>query len=187
MLSQDRFTARHICNCSLCINIAVCTLTLTSHVSTKLSCFISYSFRHRTPSFHSCEFLFYLTCVYEQVVINLFHFLGTVNHLQFIQYYSYSPYLVVISYFCLTAEWNLVIREARVKSADTKNNFISMDQTSMLMLMLMLMLLDRSSSFASLTRPSLSKPCFRYQPWYGQSRLRLTARFIRPDLRMTTS
>jgi len=52
-------------------------------VLTKFCCFITYSFRFHSTSFHSCQFERYLTFVYELIATYLFHFLGTINHLNF--------------------------------------------------------------------------------------------------------
>jgi len=49
-------------------------------VLTKRCCFILYSFRFHSPSIHSCRYVLYLTCVYEWIATNLFHFLGTQFH-----------------------------------------------------------------------------------------------------------
>jgi len=68
----------------------VCIIAL-SHYS-----HILYSFRYHSPSFKSCQFIFYLTCVN-----NLFNFLGTINHLHFILLFlcTSSRYHVIFQFF----------------------------------------------------------------------------------------
>jgi len=62
---------------------------------------ISHTFRYLSPSFHSSKFLFYLTCycLWISININLFNFLGKINYTSISHCYSYSPHLVMISYF----------------------------------------------------------------------------------------
>jgi len=68
----------------------------------KHRCFISYSFRYHSPSIHSCQLLFYLTCV-----VYLFNFFRhyksppfrTVFCIHLIRYFSHILVFVISFYF----------------------------------------------------------------------------------------
>jgi len=60
------FLKTHLFHCFFLLRLYSPTLSQETYilVLTTVNCFISYSFRYHSPSFHSYQFLFYLTCLW---------------------------------------------------------------------------------------------------------------------------